>query len=86
MLSVIGTNIESRDYHKDDFHACSPPRAARDPKFFLGTDSAPHAVLLKEHGRVTLSRQSWTVPERYPFGQADLKPLRAGEALGWRMV
>ncbi|KJS71975.1 MAG: dihydroorotase [Serpentinimonas sp.] len=104
-----------------------------NPKFFLGTDSAPHAVLLKEHasgcagcytahaalelyaeafeatgaldklegfasfygadfyglprntGSVTLRRQSWTVPERYPFGQADLKPLRAGEALGWRL-
>jgi len=104
------------------------------PKFFLGTDSAPHPVHLKEHasgcagcytahaamelyaeafdlagaldklegfasfhgadfyglprnsGRITLQRQSWTPPERFAFGQAELKPLRSGEALPWRMI
>jgi len=104
-----------------------------NPKFFLGTDSAPHAAHLKEHAsacagcytahaalelyaeafesvgalerlegfasfygadfyglprhteRVTLRRQRWEVPAAYPFGQAELKPLRAGEALGWRL-
>ncbi|MEN9398054.1 MAG: hypothetical protein RLZ81_2584 [Pseudomonadota bacterium] len=104
------------------------------PKFFLGTDSAPHPVHLKEHAsgcagcytahaamelyaeafdlagaldklegfasfhgadfyglprntdRITLRRQSWTPPERFAFGQAELKPLRSGEALPWRMV
>jgi dihydroorotase len=102
------------------------------PRFFLGTDSAPHAALLKEnsvcaagcytahaaielyaevfdamnalnklegfashHGadfyglprnaqRITLKRESWTPPERFAFGDAELKPLRAGEALAWR--
>ena len=100
-------------------------------RFFLGTDSAPHASALKEHasgcagcytalnalelyaeafdaagaldrlegfasvhgaafhglprnaGTVTLRRQSSTVPDAVPFGDADLKPLRAGETLGW---
>ena len=104
-----------------------------NPKFFLGTDSAPHAAHLKEHAsacagcytahaalelyaeafesvgalerlegfasfygadfyglprhteRVTLRRQRWEVPAAYPFGQAELKPLRAGEALDWRL-
>jgi len=104
------------------------------PKFFLGTDSAPHAAPLKEHalgcagcytalsaielyaeafdamgaldklegfasfhgadfyglprnrGTVTLSRQQWTLPESLPFGETQLKPLRAGEALAWRLV
>ncbi len=103
-------------------------------KFFLGTDSAPHPVHLKEHasgcagcytaatamelyaqafdtagaldklegfasfhgadfyglprnqGTITLKRESWTVPESFAFGQAQLKPLSAGEALPWRMV
>lgn len=103
-----------------------------NPRFFLGTDSAPHAALLKEnsvcaagcytahaaielyaevfdamnaldklegfashHGadfyglprnpqRITLKRESWTPPERFAFGDAELKPLRAGEALAWR--
>ena len=103
-------------------------------KFFLGTDSAPHAAHLKEHATgcagcysahaaiemyaeafdnagaldkleafasfngpdfyalprntdtITLRRQAWTPPESFAFGEAQLKPLRAGEALPWKMV
>ena len=103
-------------------------------KFFLGTDSAPHAAQLKEaatgcagcytahaaielyaeafdragaldklegfaslHGpdfyglprntdRITLRRETWTVPESYPFGEAQIKPLGGGETLSWRLV
>ena len=103
-------------------------------KFFLGTDSAPHAAHLKEHAvgcagcytarsaielyaeafdgvgalgklegfashhgpdfyglprnteRITLSRESWTLPESLPFGEAELKPLRGGETLAWRLL
>jgi dihydroorotase len=106
---------------------------AGSPRFFLGTDSAPHAVHLKEHagghagcytalaalelyaevfeaagaldrleafasfhgpdfyglprnaGTVTLRRERWTLPDALPFGEATLKPLRAGETLGWRL-
>jgi dihydroorotase len=105
-----------------------------DPKFFLGTDSAPHAAHLKEHAvgcagcytalsalelyaeafdaagaldklegfasfygadfyglprnsaRVTLRRESWTLPESVPFGNAGLKPLCGGETLNWRLA
>jgi len=104
------------------------------PKFFLGTDSAPHPAHLKEHasgcagcytahaamelyahafdqagaldklegfasfygadfyglprntGHITLQRTTWTPPESFPFGEAVLKPLAAGEPLAWRMV
>ncbi|MFM8864178.1 MAG: dihydroorotase [Limnohabitans sp.] len=104
------------------------------PRFFLGTDSAPHPAHLKEHatgcagcytahaamemyaeafdqagaldrlegfasfhgadfyglprntGTITLRRESWIPPEAYPFGEAELTPLRAGEALPWRLV
>ena len=104
------------------------------PKFFLGTDSAPHPAQLKEHasgcagcytahaaielyaeafdnagaldklegfasfygadfyglarnaGTITLRRESWTPPESFAFGAAELKPLRSGEALPWRLV
>jgi dihydroorotase len=103
-------------------------------KFFLGTDSAPHAAQLKEnasgcagcytanaamelyaeafdavgaldkleafasfHGAdfyglprnaasITLRRENWTVPESFAFGEARLKPLRAGEILQWKLV
>jgi dihydroorotase len=102
-------------------------------KFFLGTDSAPHASQLKEqsvcgagcytapaalelyaeafeaagalnkleafaslHGpafyglpvneeRVMLRRQPWQLPESLPFGDALIKPLRAGETLNWKL-
>jgi dihydroorotase len=103
-------------------------------RFFLGTDSAPHAAHLKEHAlgcagcytaltavelyaeafdnagaldklegfasfhgadfyglprnadTVTLKRESWTVPETVPYGEALLKPLRGGEPLAWRLA
>ncbi len=103
-------------------------------KFFLGTDSAPHATHLKEHatgcagcytahaamelyaqafdaegamdklegfasehgpdfyglprntGTITLRRETWTPPASFPFGDATLTPMAAGEALSWRMV
>ncbi len=105
-----------------------------NPRFFLGTDSAPHPASLKEHasgcagcytahaaiemyaeafdaagaldrleafasfhgadfyglprntGTITLERQAWTPPLAFAFGEAELKPLRSGEALPWRMV
>ena len=105
-----------------------------DPKFLLGTDSAPHAAQLKEHavgcagcytaasalelyaeafdgagaldrleafasfhgadfyglprnrGSITLRREAWTLPATLPFGAAELKPLRGGETLAWRLV
>jgi dihydroorotase len=103
-------------------------------KFFLGTDSAPHAAALKEQsvcgagcytapaalelyaeafeaagaldrlegfashhgadfyglprntGTVTLRREPRTLPETLPFGDAVIKPLRAGETLNWSLV
>jgi len=103
-------------------------------RFFLGTDSAPHAAHLKEHatgcagcytalsalelyaeafdnagaldklegfaslhgpafhglprntGTVTLRKETWTLPETVPFGEAQLKPLRGGETLAWKVV
>jgi dihydroorotase len=107
--------------------------ASGSPKFFLGTDSAPHARHTKENqcgcagcytapialplyaeafdaagaldrleafashygadfyglprnaDRVTLTRERWTVPDAYPFGEHALVPLRAGEVVGWRV-
>ncbi|MGV3570938.1 MAG: dihydroorotase [Ramlibacter sp.] len=104
------------------------------PRFFLGTDSAPHPAVLKEHalgcagcytalsamelyaeafdnagaldklegfasfhgadfyglprntGTLTLERRDWQLPEKVPFGEADLKPLRGGETLPWKAL
>jgi len=103
-------------------------------RFFLGTDSAPHPAVLKEHASgcagcytafsalelyaeafeaagaldrleqfasragpafygmapnkttVTLRKLAWTLPEALPFGDAEVKPLRGGETLAWRLA
>ena len=103
------------------------------PRFFLGTDSAPHARHAKENAcgcagifsahaaielyaeifesegmlsrlqgfaseygadfyrwprteaSITLVKQTWTVPASYPYGAAELIPLRAGETVGWQL-
>lgn len=123
--------VLKRETHRQALVAAATSGSAQ---FFLGTDSAPHAVHLKEHasgcagcytahaamelyaqafddagamdklegfasfhgadfyglprnlGTITLRRESWTPPERFAFGQAELKPLASGEALSWRMV
>ncbi len=108
--------------------------ASGDPRFFLGTDSAPHARLAKESAcgcagifsahagielyaevfqragilprleafashfgadfyrlprnqeQITLAHEPWQVPASYPYGDAELVPLRAGERVGWRLL
>jgi dihydroorotase len=121
---------------KREVHRQALVRAATSgsPRFFLGTDSAPHAVAMKEQsvcgagcytapaalelyaeafeaagalhrleafasfhgadfyglprpqGTVKLVREPWTLPAELPFGDAAIKPLRAGETLAWRFV
>jgi len=42
--------------------------------------------LPRNTGTITLQRESWTPPDSFAFGEAELKPLRAGEALPWRLA
>jgi dihydroorotase len=121
---------------KREQHRAALVRAATSgsTKFFLGTDSAPHAVQIKEQsvcgagcftalsaielyaeafeaagaldklegfasfhgadfydlprnrGRITLRREAWRLPEAVPFGETELKPLRGGETIPWRLA
>ena len=41
--------------------------------------------LPRNTGTVTLTRESWTPPESYAFGETFLKPLAAGEVLEWKL-
>ncbi len=41
--------------------------------------------LPRNSGTLSLVRESWTPPDSFAFGEAELKPLRAGEALAWRV-
>ena len=42
--------------------------------------------LQRNKGTITLRRESWMPPESFAFGDAQLKPLRSGESLPWRLV
>ena len=42
--------------------------------------------LARNQSTITLRRESWNPPESFAFGEAELKPLRSGEALPWRLV
>ena len=105
-----------------------------NPRFFLGTDSAPHAKGVKENacgcagcytalhamelyaqafdqvgaldkleafasfngpafyqlprntGKITLKRESWTVPAELPFLDSSIVPLNSGETIHWKLL
>src|SRR3954462_2783497 len=42
--------------------------------------------LARNTDTITLKREPWTVPETVPYGEATLKPLRAGETLQWKLA
>jgi dihydroorotase len=42
--------------------------------------------LPRNSGTITLRHELWTPPESFAFGEAELKPLRAGEALPWKLA
>jgi dihydroorotase len=123
--------IAKREKHR---RALRRAATSGNPAFFLGTDSAPHAIVTKETAcgcagifsapaaleiyvqvfeeedaldrfeafaslngpafyrlpanqtRVTLRRESWTVPERIGEANNALGPFRAGETLRWRLA
>ena len=121
---------------KREEHRLALAKAATSgsPKFFLGTDSAPHAKSAKEAAcgcagmysahagielyaeafeasgaldkleafasfygadfyglprnkeQITLVKESWTVPEGIAYAGDVLVPLRAGQAVAWKLI
>ncbi len=53
---------------------------------FASFNGADFYGLPRNQGSITLNRESWTPPVSYAFGEAELKPLRSGEALSWRLI
>ncbi|RYX89480.1 MAG: dihydroorotase [Comamonadaceae bacterium] len=53
---------------------------------FASFNGADFYGLPRNKGTVTLRREPWTPPPSFAFGEAELKPLRSGEPLPWRMV
>ena len=52
---------------------------------FASFNGADFYGLPRNLGRVTLQRESWLAPLSFAFGDAELKPLRGGEALAWKI-
>lgn len=115
-------------------HALIEAATSGNPKFFLGTDSAPHARGAKESAcgcagsytahaaielyaevfenagalaklegfashfgpdfyglprnsdTITLRKESWTVPASYALADSEVVPVKAGEAIHWRVL
>ena len=53
---------------------------------FASFNGADFYGLSRNTAKLTLRKESWTPPESFAFGEAELKPLRAGEALSWQVV
>ncbi len=52
---------------------------------FASFHGADFYGLPRNAGTITLRRESWTVPESFAFGEAQLKPLGGGEMLQWKL-
>jgi dihydroorotase len=53
---------------------------------FAAWHGADFYRLPRNRETVTLVREPWQVPLHYPFAGDDLVPLRAGEAIAWRLL
>jgi len=53
---------------------------------FASFNGADFYGLPRNTGTLTLQREPSPVPERFAFGEGELKPLCAGETLPWRVV
>ena len=53
---------------------------------FASFHGADFYGLPRNTGTITLKRESWTVPETVPYGDATLKPLRGGETMSWKLM
>lgn len=53
---------------------------------FASYNGADFYGLPRNQGTITLKKENWTPPESFAFGETELKPLRSGEVLPWRMV
>jgi dihydroorotase len=53
---------------------------------FASFNGADFYGLPRNTGTITLARTSWTPPESFAFGEAQLKPLRSGESLPWKLI
>ena len=52
---------------------------------FASFNGADFYDLPRNAGTVTLVKERWTPPVSFALGEAELKPLRSGESLPWKL-
>ncbi len=63
----------------------STPAHSIGSKGFASQYGADFYALPRSSDKVTLERETWTVPAEYRFGEQGVVPLRAGETVFWRV-
>mgnify|MGYP003353022085 CR=1 FL=1 len=53
---------------------------------FASFHGADFYGLPRNTGKITLVKEAWTAPAALPFGASKVVPLRAGEAVAWRLT
>ena len=65
-------------------HACMTNQELADA---VGLSPSPCLQRVKRmENNGVLKKESWTPPESFAFGEAQLKPLRSGEELQWKLL
>ena len=71
------------ELYAEAFHAVN---ALDQLEAFASFNGADFYGLPRNTGTITLARETWTPPESFALGEAQLKPLRSGESLPWKLV
>jgi dihydroorotase len=77
------TALSAMELYAEAFEAAG---ALHKLESFASFNGADFYGLPRNSEKVTLKKQTWILPETLPFGNAEVKPLRGGEQLAWKLV
>ncbi len=77
------TALSAMELYAEAFEAAN---ALHKLEAFASLNGPDFYGLPRNAEKVTLQKHIWTLPETIAFGNAELKPLRGGEPLAWKLV
>ena len=77
------TALSALELYTEAFDAAN---ALHKLEAFASLNGADFYGLPRNTSKITLKKQTWTLPDTVAFGNAELKPLRGGESLAWKLV
>jgi dihydroorotase len=77
------TALSAMELYAEAFEAAG---ALHKLEAFASFNGADFYGLPRNTEKITLNKQVWVLPEALPFGNAEVKPLRGGEQLTWKLV